>query len=77
MCSEDFIFRFKLENRERQEPDSDAIASMAREQFANILDILIPYYRGKRVRIDSFAFVNNPEKRFPLTDEKATNEERE
>jgi len=77
MCPEDFIFRFDLENRERQEPDSDALAALVREQFANILDIIIPCYKGKRVRIDSFAFVNQPEILFPLSDEKAADEKRE
>ncbi|MGV8125230.1 MAG: hypothetical protein AB2L14_36240 [Candidatus Xenobiia bacterium LiM19] len=77
MCPEDFVFRFNLENRERREQDSDVLAALTREQFANILDIIIPCYKGKRVCIDSFAFVNQPEKLFPLCDEKAADEKRE
>lgn len=77
MCPEDFIFRFDLENRERREQNSDVLTAMMQEQFANILDIIIPFYKGKRVRIDSFAFVNQPEKLFPLSDEKAADEKRE
>ncbi|MHC9541451.1 MAG: hypothetical protein AB9903_18255 [Vulcanimicrobiota bacterium] len=77
MCPEDFVFRFNLESRERREQDSDVLAAVTREQFTNILDIIIPYYKGKRVRIDSFAFVNCPEKRYPVTDEKAADEKRQ
>jgi len=76
MHSDDFVFRFSLESRERSEPDGEALAAMTREQLSNILDIIIPYYRGERVRIDSFAFANQPERRFKLIEKKADDEER-
>jgi len=76
MQSDDFVFRFSLDSRERGEPDGEALAAMAREQLSNILDIVIPYYRGERVRIDSFAFANQPDRIFRLTEEKTADEER-
>jgi hypothetical protein len=76
MQSKDFVFRFNLDSRERSEPDGEALAAMTREQLLNILDIIVPCYRGERVRIDSFAFVNQPDRLFRLHEKKADNEER-
>ncbi len=64
---EDFVFRFSLE---ATEPESGAyeepLLELIRGQLADLLDAVVLTYHGKRVRVDGFRLLQDPDTQYRI-----------
>lgn len=63
----DFIWRFRLEHGlTKPTITNDAFAELFRSQLDEMLKLSVFTYHGKRVRVDGFCFINDPDCQYPL-----------
>jgi len=64
---EDYVFRFRLEPAE---PDKhaydDPLLELIRGQLADLLDAVVLTYHGKRVRVDGFRLLQEPDAQYEI-----------
>ena len=64
---EDYVFRFSLEPGE---PDDNAyddpLLELIRGQLADLLDAAVLTYHGKRVRVDGFRLLQDPDTQYEI-----------
>lgn len=59
---EDYVFRFSLAECDPGEPVyDDPLLELIRGQLADLLDAVVLTFQGKRVRVDGFALMQEPD----------------
>lgn len=58
----EYVFRYRLqEEGEKGSPPfyEDRLLELIRQQIANLLNVVVPVYRGKEVKIDGFKLLSD------------------
>jgi hypothetical protein len=64
--SEDYIFRFKIEEVPREAVYDHPITEMVRSTLDALLDVVILTEKEREVKVDGFKFINEPEKIYDI-----------
>lgn len=70
-----YVFRFKLKESEATKASVDPLVEMVRSFVADFLDLGCFTHKGSRVQVDGFYFTNNPERRYPVYDNRLPDNE--
>jgi hypothetical protein len=76
---DEYVFRFRVETPTDEAAYDDPLVELIRGQLADLLDAVVLTHRGRRVAIDGFRLLQEPEKEyriFPPVDGEAQPEER-
>jgi len=66
-AEEDFVFQFRLEPQTQEETGyDDPLLELIRGQIADLLDTVILTDHGRRVRVDGFRLIQNPEVQYDV-----------
>ena len=64
---EDYVFRFRLEPADPDEAGyDDPLLELIRGQLADLLDAAVLTYHGKRVRVDGFRLLQDPDTQYEI-----------
>ena len=63
----DYVFRFRLEPAEPDEAGyDDPLLELIRGQLADLLDAVVLTHHGKRVRVDGFRLLQDPDTQYDI-----------
>lgn len=66
MSDEDFVWRFRLDEKLAQPLNQDPVLELMRVQWEELLKLCIPMHGGAPVKIDGFALMRDPETTHPI-----------
>ncbi len=64
--TEEYVFRFRLDPQEDAPAYEDPLVELIRGQLADLLDAVVLMERGRRVRVDGFRLLQDPETQYEI-----------